>query len=284
MAQQFWLQRSSHLENSPPTTRTFSSSNGIGTPDDFTMTIQLPWQHDFNRVCVTKAAIPRSMYAVQKNQDYFTVQEDTKTYRVTVPVRNYTLAAWMTTLTSALNAASAVSGFGYTYDVDYDDGTGKFEFFVAGNGAVLPRFIVTTFMYNMLGFLPNSTNTFTNDTVDYLHSTTMVNLNPVPVVYLRSDIVWQGDSRNPDLLEELHVIGIDGSWIGYTCPDIQASSKKMAKIGNSNVFRFYFRDALGNAVDFNGQPVYLSLLFYRDDRADSVDKFVVPTKQRPLYP
>ncbi len=269
-----YLLRPTHLENSPPTTRSFASSDGLGTPDNFTVLIDLPRHHNFNRVCMMYGAVPRSMYAVALGQNYFTLSEPGfSDVKISVPAKNYALADWMATLTVALNTGSPG---GRTYDVDFDDGTGKFIFTVTAG--LQPSFIFSTFMYNMLGFLPSTTNTFVANTIT---SSALVNLQPVPMLYLKSDLVFDADSRQPDLLADIFVGAPDGTWVSYVCPDPRAYAKKMIPTG-SNVFHFYFRDSLGNAVDFNGQRVYLSLLFYRDASADEMDKFVVPAP-KPLY-
>src|SRR5665647_1597299 len=111
-----------------------------GTDSNFTYALNLPADEEYDRVVVLNALIPKSYYLVQTGKNTFQLIEGTSTVTITVPVGDYVLQAWQSTLQTLLNTYSPHS---WTYTITFPNSaaganTGKLTFNVTGNGSVQP--------------------------------------------------------------------------------------------------------------------------------------------------
>jgi hypothetical protein len=230
-----------------------------GSHSNFQYNIQIP-PYEFDGVCLLSAVIPKSYYLIRNGKNTFTLQELGVNYTITIPIGNYSATSLRSTLATALSAAS---GNGWVYTVTYPNistsaNTGKFTFTVSGNTGQ-PSFIFTTNVYEVLGFEPNSTVTFTANT---LTSVNVVKLQVEDTLLLHSDICSNGKD---DILNEIFIAASpDFSNIKYQCPDVQAYSKSLST-QNNNVYRFSLTDEDGNMIDLNGLNIVLTLVLYKTE-------------------
>jgi hypothetical protein len=111
------------------------------------------------------------------------------------------------TAASALTQASALLGHSYTYSITYPKSSsisdnGKYTFTVSNNSGVQPKFIFpsasSSFLYQCFGFEPDSTNTFSGNT---LISTNVINLQAEDCIFIRSDVCT---NPNDNVLQEIY--------------------------------------------------------------------------------
>ena len=92
----------------------------------FTYTINLPSQHRFNRICLTRIILPKSWYTVHIGQNTFVLNEGKQSVTIVIPPANYNRRSFALVCQQALSAASP-NGFTYeitfpNYLVEGDDG------------------------------------------------------------------------------------------------------------------------------------------------------------------
>jgi hypothetical protein len=150
---------------------------------------------------------------------------------VTIPIGTYSATQLRDQLETSLNDASPN---GWTYSITFSSITAKYTFDVSGNSSSQPSFTFTTNVYENLGFLANTTNTFVADT---LTSTTVIDVSPENNVMLRSNMVDAG-STNEDILIDLQGSGIPPfGRIQFYNNDVEAYSRKLNN--SSTLVRFY---------------------------------------------
>ena len=179
--------------------------------------------------------IPKSYYLVPAGYNTFVLQELGVNTTITVPPGNYNVTSFRTVLTTLLNAASPNH---WVYAITYPNrsiaaDTGLYTYSVTGNTGQ-PSFIVTTNLYEQLGFSANTTSTFV---VGSLTSTNVLKFQSEDALYLHSDIVSDGKEG---ILQEIYTAGSsDFSIINYRCLQWQTMAKPISN-GGSNVFQLYF--------------------------------------------
>lgn len=237
-----------------------SRNRVTGNDSDFTFKIDQGNNDDFNKVCVLDMIVPVSYYLVETGFNTFTLQELGVNYTVTMTPGNYSLRSFKTVLQSVLNSAS---GHTWSYIVSSDTvttsaNTGKLYFSVSGNSGQ-PSFIFTNYLYEQLGFNSSSTNTFTSD---LLTSTNTIKLVSEDALYLHSNIADNGDD---DVLTSVFGSGNPSfSNIHFTCPDVQAYSKKIAS-NQSNVYRFFLTNEDSEQIQLNGQNIVIVLMLWKEE-------------------
>lgn len=233
-----------------------------GTDSDFTYQLKINRNVEFNRVAVLQCIIPKSYYLVQEGQNTFTLTENGVDTKITVLAGNYNRKSMQRTLETLLNDASPN---GWTYTITYPNAsmepdTGKFTFNVSGNGGVQPIFTFTEFLYEQIGFNANSSNTFVSD---HLTSTNTIKLQKEDSLYVCSDICTVADGKNA-VLQEVFANADSETFsnIKFTCPDVQAYSKKFNS--GSDIYRFTLTDENFRPINLNGLNIVISLVLYKN--------------------
>ncbi len=231
-----------------------------GTDSNFSFLLPYSQNANYDRVTVLAMAIPKSYYLIQIGFNTFLLQEDDILTTITIPPGNYSRRSLQTVLISLLNAGSPNY---WTYGVSYPNNlieadTCKFTFSVTGN-ASQPAIICTENVFEVLGFNTNSTNTFVDNS---LTSTNVIKLQLEDTLFLHSDI---GSNGRDGIIASIYSAAPDLSILNYTCPDVQAYSRKLVS-GNSNVFHFSLLNEDGRIIETNGQNInFIILLWSREN-------------------
>lgn len=241
-----------------------NSRNKINPTDDdssCSLELKIPSYEPYTHVCVIDAVIPKSYYLVQAGYNTFTLREGGINATITVPVGNYTATAFRTKVAELMTAGSP---FHRTYTITTPSGltgptTGKFTYTVTDGLA--PEIICTTNLFEQLGFAPNSTNIFVNNT---LTSTNVVKFQLEDSLYIHSDIVTNvGD----DILHQVYTNGAsDFSSIRYACTEWATFSKPL-NIAKSNVYRFVLTNEDGRIMNLNGLNWSMTLMLFHETKA-----------------
>lgn len=228
-----------------------SARRESGTNSRFNYKIQIPENSGFDRVCVLQASIPISFYLVQDGFNTFSLTENFIIRTVTVPVGNYNVQNFITTVLALLNTGTFV----YTMAVSVM--TGKFTYSVSGNSGSQPIFTFTSHLYQQFGFTENSVNTFVGDT---MISTNVVNFIPEGTIFIHSNIV----NEYTDVLQEIYSNNtVPFSNVIYQMTtDIDTYSKQLST-DRSNTFSFVIMNEDDQELDMNGQNLLLTLLLYK---------------------
>lgn len=235
-------------------------SRESSTSSSFSYILYLP--QDATHVSVMQATIPKSYYLVQAGSNTFTLKHGVSTYEITVPIGNYSMRKFKTTLTTLLNAASA-----FVYTIVYpgtDDSaeTGKFVYTVSGNAGVQPEFIFpsTSTLYRQMGFEEESTNAFVADTIT---STNVLDFDLVSAIYILSDICEAGPNQqqSSSVLQEIFAQNtVTYARIGFLNPCPELTAKPLMK--DRTVFTFSICDNDSRPLNLNGLQINLSLLVF----------------------
>jgi len=270
----------SHGEYNKPTILQVNSLLRTTTVDssdsDFFYRIDLPPNHEYNRVVVMGGLFPRSWYSIQQQQNTMTLIEGKTSTTITVTPASYNINTFMAEILNGTNGLNTLSPNHFTYAMTFVSNTNTWNFTV-NSGAVAVEFVFGVFLNNALGFDENTTNAFTVGGVpNTMISTGIVNLNssPPPLFYIKSDMVDNEDFNYPGLLEVVPVPGPPWSYTAYTCPDSHGYARKMRPT-KSAVFHFQITDHLNNVFNLNQQNVLFTLKCFRDTDAGSSDKFLV---------
>ena len=144
--------------------------------------------------------------------------------------------------------------------------TGLYTFTVSGNSGVQPRFIIGEYLYEQLGFEPNTDNVFTADT---LTSIKVVKFQLEDSIFLHSDIAT--NNQDNVLQEILGVQNTDYANIIYVCPDVEAYAKPISSKTN-NIYNFYLTDEDGTEINLNGQNIVFTLMLFKKDTINKLVK------------
>lgn len=240
-----------------------------GTNSNFQYKIQLPSDANFTHCSVIQASIPKSYYLVQDGQNTFTLKENTNEFTITIPIGNYSRTSFVSKLATLLNASGA---FTYTVTVPNPNNgepeTGKITYSVSGNSGVQPQFIFTTYVYEILGFDINSTNTFVGDTIT---STNVINLQKENTIFIHSDMVTNQDDN---ILQDIFTSNTsDYGNIIYNNHDLNLNSKKISTLDNT--YHFYLTDENGQEINLNGRNFQMTLLLYKlDDTNELIKRYI----------
>ena len=184
-----------------------------GTDKNFD-NIKFP-EHEFDRVVVLNALIPKSYYLIQNGpfENIFELKEDATTVTVTVPVGSYLLSTFKNIIGALLIPASP-NGLTYTltYPTNNLPDTGKWTF-TQNNAAIQSSIIVNAHFFEPFGFLSASTNAFTGTT---LESTCVIKLQSEDRLKISSNCCLNG--RDDVLVSINSTSSINYSSINYICP------------------------------------------------------------------
>lgn len=243
-----------------------------GTDENFTYNIAFPTGVEFDRVVCLNALIPKSYYLIQNttpDDQTFQLRENNTTVTITVPIGSYLLSSFKSTIAFLLTNASPNNlTYTVTYPATSAPDTGKFTF-QQNNAAIVSSLIFNNHLFEPFGFLANSTNTFTGDT---LISTAVIKLQSEDRLLIHSNVC-----NNPgmdDILVSINsTTSINYSSIDYECPQPEFYSHVLNP--NLNTYSFCLTDESGEVINLNNLNLNMTLLFYkRDDIFDKIKSFM----------
>jgi hypothetical protein len=246
-----------------------SDNADSGHTGDFTYTINLPQNHNYDSVTLRAGSFPKSYYTVREGLNHFTLTELNGTVTITIPAANYSMLSFKEVLQTELNAQSPG---GYTYSINMElsnntGDTGKYTYTVSGNNGDQPifNFPIISLLYKQMGFNHNSTNTFVANT---LVSPNICNFVGVSGLYLISDCVNGanvGAGIGSNILELILPNNTQPlSNINFLNPDPINSAKKL-KSGFGPIFNFKICDLDDKIINFNGVSCNFTLCFFKRD-------------------
>jgi len=232
-----------------------SANRNSGTASDFIYDVSqyLRVPNRYNRCTLLKFACSKSYYLITSANNSFIVNENGVLHTITIPTANYTFSSLTTTL-SALFVASC----SYTYAINDNSDTGRFEFTVSGNGAVQPIFDFTTSAspFEIMGF-DYDTYTFV---ANYLESANIINFQKTEAIELCTDFV----DRNV-LSIIIPTNTIDFGTIDYDEKNPQFASRKLSN-NNFTAGRFYLIDGnTGLPMNMNGINCRFVFVMYEEN-------------------
>ena len=190
---------------------------------------------DFDKIVCMSATIPKSYYAIEAGFNTFQLRDTVATgyYTVTIIPGSYSALEFKEILAFEMTNASATSGDTWDYRVSFDHTQGKFTYSVQGN-TEQPTIKTTINVYEQLGFLPNSENTFVGDS---LKSTSVINMSPENNLMLRTSLC-EGGNNNENIVQDLHMSHVPPfSYMQFYQQDVEGYSKNLNT--NSTKVRFY---------------------------------------------
>lgn len=250
--------------------------SGGGSDTNFTWTMNVSPNEDYDRACVLFANIPISYYLVTATDNTFILTELGVTEIITVPPGNYSTTSFMNVVVPLMNQASVSMGHNWIYAMSMKSPItsgmdGKFYYIVSGNTGQ-PSIMSSTLVSEQLGFNINSVNTFVGDN---LVSTNVVNFVPETTIYVYSDLIETSNNNSMSVLQEFYGNNSTSfSNIVYECVNVEAYSKPVRK-GFKNSFTIQLINEHGQQLNTNGQPIFLTILFYKNnDLFDMFKKFI----------
>ena len=257
----------SNVSNHPTTFYFDSSERASGSNESFlSKPITIDTGNRYDSVVVSQVSIPKSWYNVPANFNTFTLYETDAlgpmtTTTITIPIGNYNRINFASVLAGLLTANSQ---FGKTYTISYPNvaisaDTGKYTYaYTPANPGDLVIFeFNSTNMFQQMGFLQASTNTF-DDASGTLESTKVINFQIVSSIFINSDMcVEEG------VLQEIHSVGASpaNSYIYFQQNDFDITSKQFLT-NTSNSWTFNLIDEFERPVDLNNVAWALSVIFY----------------------
>jgi hypothetical protein len=247
-----------------------NSANRIsGTDGQFSISLPVNnYLHEFDRVAVLAANIPKTFYQVQAGFNTFTLIEGASNITVTVPAGTYSRSSFATAMSALLTASSANS---FTYAVSIPNTTaspetGKFTFSVTGNGATQPAFRFSSQnIYEQFGFPANSTSSFVGNT---LVSSNVCNMSSENCLFIHSDICYNPVSGD-NILQELYTGGIVyNSFINFSNQNVEYYAKPIYK--KSTVYEFALTDEASNPINLNGINMLITLVLFKTSRTNNM--------------
>ncbi len=227
---------------------------------NFSITLPIESNEEFDSVVLLKCQIPKSYYMVRDGFNTFTLTENLTSITITIPVGNYNRRSFAIVLEQLLNTAS-LNNFIYTvsYNNSSKEGdTGKYSFTCQGF-TLPPQFVFTENVFELLGFNPNSINTFIGG---ILISSNVIKLQLEDSIYIHSDICVNENGDN--ILEVVYSSTNDPTFsiISYEMIDLETNSKNINK-SVSNTFKFTLTNENEQQLDLNGLNWVCDIMLYK---------------------
>lgn len=252
---------------------TLNSHDSLTKGSKFTVKVDLPSHHNFNRVCLVQASFPKSWYTIQTGQNVVTLSEGPAEAKVSVMPANYNRKSLAIVMSKALTESSPN---GYTYSVTYPNSNvtgddGKYTFSVSHLDPpeappeeikiIVPEMKVSN-MFEVLGFEPGSTNIFTqSDNAQIVKSTNVIKVQAEDVIRIHCNVC---DNGGDNILLELY--GNSNpmfSNVTWNCPYIPAYSKPLVN-KSTNSLEFYLTNEDNQELILNGLNYCVQLLIYEE--------------------
>jgi hypothetical protein len=247
-----------------------NSNNRLdGTHSNFTYSINIDQNSEYDRVVVLASSIPKSYYLVDSQYNSFTLKEGVDDVLIIFEAGNYTRNSMSIQLSTVLNTNSPNN---YTYAVSYSNinlnpDNGKYVITVSNNGGVQPELIFGEQLNEQLGFNKNQTYQFVGDV---LRSANVINLTNETTLFIRSDICQNKEGNN--ILQEIYTAGEPNySMTTFLNPTPHEYSKKITTT-KSNIYTFYLTDENGLMIDTNGININITLMIYKENDIDRMLK------------
>lgn len=237
-----------------------------GTNSDFVYQVPLDRNQKYDRIVLLDISVPKSYYLIQDGYNTFTLREGGNDFTITIRAGNYNRNSFRLILQTALNTAGA-----YTYAITNDNlntngDDGKYTYTVSDNAGVQPYFIVGSYLYEQLGFEPNTSYQFSTDS---LKSVNVVNFTNETTLFMHCD---RCTNKNDDVLQNLISTGSsDYSYVTFKNDNIEISSKILTTTDVDN-FRFYLTDENNTPIDLNGLNIVMTICVYR--KRENIDNFI----------
>ena len=235
--------------------------NQADTNSNFTYNIALPQDHKFTHVSLIDATIPKSYYLIQSGYNTFQLTEGATTVTITVPIGNYQLSQWTTTLTSLLTTNSP-NGWVYTVTYPFPSTSGelgKLLYTVSGNTSQ-PILTFGAVMYEPFGFRQSSSNQFSSS---QLLSTTVIKLQSEDRLLLHCDII--NNPGNDNVLAAINAgTVVPMSTIVYENQEPDIITHELTS-DNIKTIRITLQDENGIEQILNGLNMNLTLMFYKKE-------------------
>lgn len=196
-------------------------------------------------VRLDKISIPFTWYSINSHNNVFVFTESGTTYTITIAPGNYTAVSLASAIKSLIAATAAV----LTYDVSFDDNTGKFTISAGGN------FIINGGSTAFTAHVP--TGFATTTIAASSHTSDNVVILTTRCVYVRSNKLggqyFQGNQSNivarvPVDVSRYEVLNYRNKELSYESPQSSISR-----------FDLYITDESGNVLDLNGASFDFSL-------------------------
>lgn len=231
-----------------------------GTDSNFTYNIAFPDDHNYDRVVVLDALIPKSYYLIQAGYNTFQLKENATIVTITVPIGSYLLKTFQTVVGGLLTSSSPNSlTYTITYPASTGPDTGMFTY-TQTNGAIVSSLIFNTTLFEPFGFLSGSTNVFTGTT---LVSTCVIKLQSEDRLLIHSNIV--NNPNRDDILVSINAAtNVNYSSIQYINYSPEYSSKVLSSDNNST-YNFSLTDENNLLLSTNGLNLNFTLMFYKKD-------------------
>ena len=233
-----------------------------GSSNNFSINIPMPTDNNYNRILVNSAIIPKSFYLIRDTYNTFILKEGTNLWTITIPIGNYTLSEFTTSIQALLDDHTFIA---FTYVMTFSKRLGKFTWTVSGNSGVQPSFIFTTNVFEPFGFDKNSTNLFVADTIT---SSNIINLNPNEIIYICSDLV--NNSQN-QILEAIPMCNIPDYSYQYYQNTSTHTIKELTNNRNQT-FTFQIKDSFHRLLDLNGKNIVFTLCIHKEDNTNELIK------------
>jgi hypothetical protein len=246
-----------------------NSANRVsGTHSNFVYKLDIPPNKLYTHVTLLDLSIPKSYYLIQEPRNTFILKEENKEVTITVPPGNYSSNTFSKYITQEMNNKSPNQ---FHYYITQNN-QGKYEFEVKNNDNIQPSIKVSNYLYEQLGFEPETENKFVNNK---LTSTNVIDFQRESTLFLRSDIV--GHDNNNNVLQQVFTENTaDYSNIVFINNDIQAYAKRL-NTNTTNAYRFILTDENGQYIDTNGRNLVFTLLIYKQSTANENLKAFIET-------
>ena len=234
-----------------------------GSVSNFTINLNLPTiASTFDKICCISCSIPKSWYDIPESITGFTLTEDTVTVNCNIPAGFYSSSTLRSAVETVLNQNSPFSN---TYTVTYSSVTNRFTFVCSDTTTPLMLgFPLNNSLYSQLGFNNDYLESFTDGVLTSSNSISIPHINRL---FIKSDCCG---TVLDNLLQELYVTSVypSRSFIYWENTGMIDVYSKPFSISNNNVYNFIITDSRGQEIDFQGQELNFSLIFFKKNNTD----------------
>lgn len=227
-----------------------SNDRSLGTNENFTTYIDDITPDLDKELSIQSLSIPYSYYAINSNNNDFTVDFGTTSATITVTEGNYTLATIATELKTQMDASTS-----FTWTITGNNLTNKISYTTTDDFDI----ITDTVNYRWLGFDKSSTNSSSSST---LVSSNVVDLMATQYIDIRSNILVNSTyNRNRG---DRYLLARIPTRVDNAFDTIFFSSQTMdfvkVKYQHINNISLQLLDDNGNELNLNGLPWNITLI------------------------
>lgn len=241
-----------------------------GTSSNFTYRLDIDATQNYDQCALVQMIMPKSFYNIGSRNNSFELFYGTSTgvNNVIIPVGNYNAYSLISVVQTALNQASTALSKDYIFTISFNEISFKYDFKVSnsiwnGTISVMPSFLFTSKLHQMLGFEHDSNNTFVNYRMS---SQFQINLSYTKYINIKSSLCLNQsnlDGSNTDTIQRVPINDIlDSSKIIYNMINLEESSRRLIS-SKTNIFHFLFVDDHGDEMEMNDQNTKLVVMLYK---------------------